>query len=101
MDGLEDSSNNHNVSNTDTSQDEVDASSPSGKYKRFGRHGAGLNGAAGADASAGIHRSPQGTHAAGTHPDYCPFPSAYLVIARITLQGQKCDACAIATAFRI
>jgi hypothetical protein len=68
MDGLDDSSGNgHNISNTDTSQDEVDASSPSGKYKRFGRHGVGLNGAAGADASAGIHRSPQGTHAGKIH----------------------------------
>lgn len=68
MDGLDDSSGNgHNISNTDTSQDEVDASSPSGKYKRFGRHGVGLNGAAGADAGAGIHRSPQGTHAGKLH----------------------------------
>jgi hypothetical protein len=76
MDGLEETPSSNNISNTDTSQDEIDAHSPSGRYaggtkQRLGRASLAAGAATGAGAGAGgaegsaLHRSPQATHALG------------------------------------
>lgn len=64
MDGLDENpganSSNH-ISNTDTSQDELDAHSPSGRYMGGNKQRLGRVKGAGVDGSA-VHRSPQATH---------------------------------------
>jgi hypothetical protein len=78
MDGLEETPSSNNISNTDTSQDEIDAHSPTGRYaggskQRLGRAslaagaatGAGVGVGAGGVEGPALHRSPQATHALG------------------------------------
>jgi hypothetical protein len=89
MDGLEETPSSNNISNTDTSQDEIDAHSPSGRYaggskQRLGRANLAVGAAAGAGMGAGgvegsaLHRSPQATHAIGEeiHSWCCAFDSS-------------------------